>query len=560
MVGDSAKPEPAAGDAPIRDTAAVADRLFIIGLDGATFDVLNPMMDRGLMPRLKAFLAEGTSGVLWSTKPPITPAAWTTFMTGKSPGTHGIIDFERYDVGTNRLTLNSTTCLQRVRTIWQILGEKRFRVGCVSIPMTYPPTPVNGFMISGFGTPNRDSEFTYPPELKEEVLRVCPDYGFGSRWRRRAFGGDALFARNLDAVIRSFDHGYALAKHCGDHYGWDVLMVVLKLVDNLQHKTWKYIDPRWAPRHPRRAEMVARCYAELDRAVGQMMDYAESHGAAVFVMSDHGHGSLEGKVQANLLLRQWGYLTQKATAQSASGTRRILRRLTGRKRGKFSTGRFGIEKDLAVDLARTKACVMHAGMSGFLYINLAGRQDTGIVPPHQYEAIRDELTRRFLEATDRDRAGRTIRLFREVHKPEELYGCKRQGREWLPDLLLVPHESLAVVRRIRSSRPVRWLSDQRIEGTHREDGIFAVRGPGIARGRTVEANIADSTPTVLAMLGLRVPDDMEGRVMERVFDPPIRVEYEPAAPVGAGAGGEEVYSDEELAKVTERLIDLGYLQ
>ena len=77
--------------------------MLIIGLDGATFDVLKPLMAEGRMPRLKEAIAAGASGLLRSTVPPITPAAWTTFLTGKNPARHGIIDFERYDVHTNKL-------------------------------------------------------------------------------------------------------------------------------------------------------------------------------------------------------------------------------------------------------------------------------------------------------------------------------------------------------------------------------------------------------------------------------------------------------------------------
>jgi len=544
---------------PDSQQSARARRVFIIGLDGATWDVLGPLMDRGLMPHLKRFCAEGTCGTLWSTVPPITPAAWTTFMTGKSPGTHGIIDFERYDVRTNRLTLNTTNCLRHVRTLWQILGDKGLRVGCIGIPMTYPPTPVNGFLISGFGTPNRDSEFTWPADLKNEVLRLCPDYGFGSRWRRKTLGGEGVFQENLEAVRRSFHHGETLARELGDRNGWDALMVVLKLVDNLQHKTWKYIDPRWADRHPKRTDAVLQCFAELDAVFGRMVDYADRNHAAVFVMSAHGHGSLERQAQPNRLLQQWGFLTINPAAEGANRSLGWLRRMRKRKRGKFDGGMFSIEQDLAIDLAHTQACVMHAGMAGFLYINLSGRQETGIVPTDRYEALRDELRARFLEVTARDPAGRTIRVFRAAHKPEELYGCSREEREWLPDLLLVPHDGLAVIRKIRASSPVRWLPWRRIEGTHRDNGIFAARGPGVARGRSLEANIIDSTPTVLAMLGLPVPDDMEGGVIEGLFDPPVTIEKE-AAGAATGAATGETYSDEDVRKVTERLMDLGYLQ
>ena len=150
-------------------------RLLIIGLDGATFDVLNPLIAEGRMPRLREAIAAGASGRLRSTVPPITPAAWTTFLTGKNPGSHGVIDFERYDVHTNKLSFNSTRCLDHVRNLWQILGDHGLKVGSVNVPMTYPPTPVNGFLVSGFETPGPESDLVYPPALKNAILERWPD-------------------------------------------------------------------------------------------------------------------------------------------------------------------------------------------------------------------------------------------------------------------------------------------------------------------------------------------------------------------------------------------------
>ena len=236
-----------------REFPSRINRVLIIGLDGATFDVLDPLMDAGRMPHLKALIENGSFGILDSTKPPVTPAAWTTFMTGKGPGTHGIIDFERYDVATNSLSFNSTFEI-REKTLWEILSEKGLKVGSINVPMTYPPTPVNGFMISGFETPSIKAEFTYPPELKELILREIPGYNYKSRWKRKVFGGEKLFAENLAYIANSFEQGVKLVHLCGEKYGWDALMVLYKLVDNLQHKVWKYVDPEFAGQNPKREE------------------------------------------------------------------------------------------------------------------------------------------------------------------------------------------------------------------------------------------------------------------------------------------------------------------
>lgn len=545
-----------------RDFPSAAQRILIIGLDGATFDVLNPLMAEGRMPRLKDLVDRGASGPLRSTTPPITPAAWTTFLTGKTPGRHGILDFERYDPLSNRLSFNSTYSLRHVRNLWHILGERRLKIGSVNVPMTFPAFPVNGFLVSGFETPGVNSDFVFPPELKSDIVSRWPDPTLRSKWRRKTFGGDALFARNVDYMSRSFHQGTAMTTYLGDRYGWDALMVVFKLVDNLQHKTWKYIDPRWADRRPARRDMVEQCFAECDRAVGDLVDYATKHDAAVMIVSDHGHGSLEGKVQPNHLLQQWGYLSLGgAGARSTTRGQHIVDRLLGRTRKFYRSG--DILHDLAVDFTRTRACVMHAGMAGFLYINLRGRQPCGIVSPDDYESLRDELRARLLgpECQAVDPAGRRISLFTAAHKPEELYHCTREEQPWMPDLILIPHESVAVIRKIRGSAAAHWLPYSKIEGTHRPDGVFVAAGPGITRARVADANIVDCAPTILAMLGYRIPEDMEGRVLLDIFSsPPVVQRSAPAASVTAVAPSGEAFSDDDLDKVTERLKSLGYLE
>lgn len=533
-------------------------RLLIIGLDGATFDVLGPMMDRGLMPNLRALVASGCAGPLASTKPPITPAAWTTFMTGKGPGRHGIIDFLRYDPAADRLSFNNHIEI-REKTIWEILSEKGVRVGSINVPMTYPPREVNGFMISGFDTPSVDLDFTFPRDLKDEILRRYPDYTHEKKWARKALGGDKLFRENLEYINQSFDRGCELARFCGDRYGWDVMMVLFKLVDNLQHKTWRYLDPRTAPSFPRRAEWTAQCFARLDHAIGQLADLARSRDATILMMSDHGHGSLEGKAQPNLLLAQWGYLSLRSRlARARTRGTIMLNRLLGRKNG-FTVASHALDGELAVDWSRTQACVLHAGIYGFLYLNLRGRQKRGIVEPHEYDRVRDEIREMLLSARCRDAQGRQIEIFPEVHRSEELYGCDRSEHPWLPDLLLVPAAGLAVVKKIRGFSPVRWMPLRRMEGTHRVDGIFVASGPGVRAGERVRAGIADVAPTILAGLGLPVPADMEGSVISDIFEAPPEVDYEPPERRIVEESEKPVLTAAQQEQLSARLSDLGYL-
>jgi len=542
-----------------RPLKPVADRLLIIGLDGATFDVLTPLIDAGRMPNLKRFIGKGVAGVLSSTQPPITPAAWTTFMTGKGPGRHGILDFETYDASTHTLTFNSTYEI-REKTLWQLLSEKGLRVGSINVPMTYPPKPVNGFMISGFETPSIDAQFTWPPELKEEIFRIIPNYDYRTNWRRTAIGRMAQLADNLDYIANSFDQGARLTRYCGDKFGWDVMMIVFKLVDNLQHKAWKYLDPRFNGRFPRESEMAAQCFTRLDTVLGELLTYADGNNATVLIMSDHGHGSLDGKAQPNLLLSRWGYLCLRSGWEQAR-TRAVhwLHRLTKGRATRFEQGSRGIERDLAVDWTRTQACVMHAGIYGYLYINLEGRGPHGVVPQERYESLRDELAERLRSEKVRWPDGRIAPVFTHVHKAEELYGCRREDNPNLPDLMLEPYPGFAVVRKIRSRKPVRWCNTGRLEGTHRVEGILALGGPNVREGLHVDANIVDITPTAIAALGLRVPVDMEGRVIREAFSVEPVVEQEPPLEKVREAK-EEAYTDDDRRVLEQRLSDLGYLE
>ncbi len=552
MISDGTRKSPA--------RQANLKRVLLIGLDGATFDVLGPLMDKGVMPEFKDLVDNGTSGPLESTRPPITPAAWTTFMTGKGPGKHGIVDFLRYDPHKNQLSFNDNKKIsKKAKTIWQILSDKQYKVGSIHVPMTFPPEEVNGFMISGFDTPQGET-FTYPVELQEEILAKYPDYSHEKKWKRKATGGDELFAENLDYICRSFERGYDLARFCGEKYGWDVMMVLFKFVDNLQHKAWRYIDERTKHKYPERAKLTEQCWAKLDVVIGKLKALAKEHGADIIVMSDHGHGSLDGKAQPNLLLSQWGYLSlrsqlAKAKTRAATLMRRFTRPSFAEQAGQSSS----LDHDLAIDWSQTRACVLHAGVYGFLYLNLKGRQPQGIVDPSDFEKLRAEIQGRLLAATCRDRDGKEMRIFEDVFITEELYEFDREDHDWMPDLLLAPTDGLAVVKKIRGNSPVRWVPFNRLEGTHRLDGVFAAFGPGIEMGKKTRAHLADIAPSILAGLGEPVPKDMDGQVLRDVFKEQVKVEYEPPQERKVDETA-PVLTKEQMEEVAQRLGDLGYLE
>ena len=125
-------------------------RFLVIGIDGGTFDLIRPWAEAGDLPNLARLMAEGVHGPLESTLPPVTAPAWSTFATGKNPGKHGVFDFilpmgGRYDL------VNATSI--HAPTLWQIISEAGLKCGVMNVPVTYPPAPINGFVIGGMLSP-----------------------------------------------------------------------------------------------------------------------------------------------------------------------------------------------------------------------------------------------------------------------------------------------------------------------------------------------------------------------------------------------------------------------
>ena len=143
-------------------------RLLVIGLDGASFNVLDPLIENGHLKNLAGLIAGGARADLETTFPPITAVAWSSFMTGKNPGKHGIFEFVRLDHDSRReLAVNAS--FRQGSAIWDLLSDAGERVVVHNFPCTYPPRKVNGLMIADFMTPRGRKDFTYPASLLSDL-------------------------------------------------------------------------------------------------------------------------------------------------------------------------------------------------------------------------------------------------------------------------------------------------------------------------------------------------------------------------------------------------------
>lgn len=542
-----------------------SSKVVVIGLDGATWRVLIPLMRAGKMPTLQRLAVGGVVGSLESTVPDLTPPAWTSFMTGKRPGNHGVFWFGRIDPHNRSFAPSSSQGI-RAETLWQILSRHGREVGVVNVPMTFPPRSVNGFMITGMLTPGTHLQFTYPSSLRDEILQLVGEYHLDVPWQSYLSRDVSIFLTDLEAMTRQ---RAKVTRYLQDRYPVDMLMVVFVGPDRIHHALWGYVaedaDSGDLPDFPIIRGRIESFYTELDSIIGNLVA-AAGPKANVILLSDHGFGPYRRMVFLNKWLAQLGLLTPRGSRWQRSLRSRIkeLSKKLGLSPQRLSDaiGLEGVRKlkrvSSRIDWRRTKAYSTWIGIQ----INLAGRESKGIVQPGaEYEALRNEIIQQLGNLVDPETGKQA---FTGLCK-EEVY----QGRyvEKAPgDIILFPNDdgymapSQAVDVPDVFARPPGWSP-----GCHRPDGIFLAHGPIFRQGITIEgAHITDITPIILHALGLPIPGDLDGRPLKRVFTPdfwathPVHWER-PSDPEDMAQYPTEVGLDEDdQAIVEDRLRALGY--
>lgn len=541
-------------------------RILVVGIDGATFDLIRPWTEDGALPNLPRLMSEGAHGPLESTIPPVTSPAWPTFATGKNPGKHGVFDFIRPMGGRFELVNASSI---RSPTLWEILSGAGRKVGIMNVPVTYPPKPVNGFVIGGMLSPMTGT-FTYPDDLLDQYAgelrpyRIAPEVQYKGD-NEQAFGADLL-----DLVDRRGQYALRLM----EDYPSDFLMFHFQATDVLQHALWKFVDPSHPRHNPRDAARVVpifkRVYRRIDDYLGRMLTKLDGD-ATVIVMSDHGFGSLHHTVNLNLFLIDEGLMKLKQGAWTRLKTGLFRAGLTPASiwhliervglqnyvwQVSKSTRNKVVSRFLSfddVDWSRTLAYSI--GHVGQIYINLKGREPKGVVDPgDEYRAVRrrvaDALRELHHPATGEPMVDEVIPGDQVVHGP---YASRSADLHLVMDgYRAIAFPLFAADRRIVTEQ-IRGDS-----GCHRRDGILIAWGDAIRSGQELtEARILDLAPTILHLMGLPVPGDMDGRVLSSALtlDRPVEREGE----VVSQADAEEGLSAEEAAEVEERLRSLGYL-
>ena len=454
-------------------------KVFIIGLDcGEPTLVFDRWRDS--LPNLGRLMAGGTYGELTSTIPAITVPAWASMLSSKDPGQLGVYGFRnRADRTYENMSIASSRSIKADR-VWDILSRANRSVIVAGVPQTYPTKPVNGCLISSFLTPSTHSQYTYPAELKQEIGElVGAEYMFDVP-QFRTENKDHL----LEQIYQLADQHHAVVKHLMMTKPWDFFMHVDMGVDRVHHGFWKFFDehhPQYVPGNPY-ANAIRDYYIHIDRQIGEWLGLLDDD-TVVLVVSDHGAKAMMGGICFNEWLKREGYLVLEYQPD----------------------GVVPLEK-CEIDWDRTIAW----GSGGYyarLFLNVKGREPNGVVDPGDYERVRDELAERIAAITDPD--GKPIGSV--AYKPEEIY---REVNNIAPDLIVYFGDlSWRSVGSLGLNSIYTFKNDiGPDDANHAQQGLYIYYDPkSQGRGHGPRYHLMDVAPTVLDVMGIAIPEDMQGR-------------------------------------------------
>lgn len=544
-------------------------RVVLIGLDAASYNLVDPWIQQGALPTLGTLLEKAAHGPLRSTTPPVTSVAWLAMVTGLGPARLGIYDLiGRSDYGYTFVP--ATFLATPKRTLWDLLGARGRSVAVIGVPSTYPASRVNGLMLSGIDSPTHDHRTWFPPDAPERLAAA----GITFPWdvvrtlktmeRRRVVGSH--LDEYVEAWARVITAKAAVARWALAEQGVDFCMVVFSATDHIVHHT----DDESALR---------RVYEHVDAAISDILAVVDPTDTWVIVASDHGSTRTEFLVSLYRLLYDHGWLAfrEEVAAEHvawlvdrvfpalAPHTKRIWQNTPITLRRLLSALPVRIDPRLSsaysnIDWERTS--VYAPTPHGPLYVNMQGREPQGMVPPGAaYERLRDEVIDALSQACD-PRSGRP--LFAWVRRGEEVFPPPHFRPP--PDLMFEPADwTYKIVTGFHTHPLVRPNLHRQVgyveHGWHTPWGVFALVGPGVSPGVLKGLRIVDVAPTVLHLLGEAIPDDVEGNVPAAAFTEtwwtahPVREET-----VHTAMGEEIEASADEVRAVEEHLRALGYLE
>jgi predicted AlkP superfamily phosphohydrolase/phosphomutase len=553
-------------------------KVFVLGLDGATWDLLGPLMDEGRLPNLEKIRDQGVSGTLNSVFPPLSPVAWTGVMTGKNSGKHGVFEFLEYEHNPLKGRVNSSRAV-KADLVWEIAGRQGKKTVAGAVPMSYPLRKAPGVYLGDFLSPADAPDFASDPAIFKELEEHLG--GPYRPWSSAVHDGGHE-AEALQELTDFLDHHLKAVKFLMKRCEWDLFMYDLMATDRIQHELWHAWEPTHRAARGRDLSAVREGFIDfwrkLDDGVGEIASALPSD-TALILMSDHGFGPIEWYVNFNVWLLGQGYIGLKDSfyvrqkhwfyqrgvtpewfyglMARFGGARNRVSRFRGKQMSltdRLADATFLSKRHM--DWSKTKA--YSQGNFGQIFLNVKGRQPQGSVDPADVRGLLDEIKGRLKEIPHPETGEPLVET---IYEREDLYDGP--FAHLAPDLTVVPGDW-----RYRTIGLYDFTTHKVISpafgptGDHRREGVFFAQGPAFRSGSKPEnASLLDIAPTVLHLLGVSVPEDMDGRVLSEVLDPSVQSpEIREQVPVSNGhPDGGSGYSEEDEALIQQRLSDLGYL-
>ncbi|MBN1125884.1 MAG: alkaline phosphatase family protein [Sedimentisphaerales bacterium] len=523
-------------------------RVLVIGLDGFTWDLGQTFISEGIMPNLKGLVEQGCHGVLKSVMPYETAPAWASFQTGCRPGKTRIFSFHSFDRSNRTVRLNRYSDIA-VPSVWELVSQAGKRVVSLNMPITYPAPPIHGILIPGLLCPGITRENVHPIQAYDQYIH--PQIGY----KIVDTDHSGTIREFIERSIQVERTRCQVAKQIMKNEDWDLFSVVMQSFDPVQHRLWNILAGDKTNITEEERIQALDYYRHCDQFIGELIE-AAGDGVLTILASDHGFQRLDGVVNLNVWLREHGYL-----------------HLTShQKRQRWETMKKRIPP--LKFLAQMYGSVCRQGNT---------RQDTGLVAEtvvgHLHQLVDFERTQAiclggfagllFLTGTPSERKKLTQTLRKELEydfgegSSNPVIVGIRSGKEaydipgdphWLADLVV--NYAPGISSRLYPVGQRAFSTDFSPTGTHSPSGVFLVSGPGVRQGSSFHSEIVDVTPTILAYLGVSVPQHVDGIVLQEAFETPLTVSLENRCSIKNQA---TEYGDNEQAIVEKQLSDLGYL-
>ncbi len=443
-------------------------KVIVAGFDGADFRIIMPLVAMGKLPGFEILLEKGAYGRLKSTTPPLSPAAWTSAITGVNPGKHNIYRFFKSVPGVNGdIKMVFTNSYDRkCKAIWELIETSDKRTIAINIPSTSPATPINGILLSGFPF-YRQGNLYYPPD----ITSLIQGYRFEMADVRFSVENPRHFANyTFESLIKRYQVSMSLL----EEHPWHLFWVVYTSLDRIQHHYWRYFEEGFEETSLKDRnqfkDIIYIYYRGCSNILLRIMENLSPETDLV-VMSDHGFGAVKHKIIVG----------------------DILKNLYDPQKNGFLA--FYVE-------------------NGFM-INLADRYPDGIVQTKDYQAVRKQVAEYLASLKDK-KSGKPY--FRTVAFKEDIYHgpCLDNAAD-----IVIEENGGFLLYGVTSQRMLDEQGYMRdiFSGYHQPYGIFLAHGPGIAQGRQLEGmHIMDIAPNILYLLGEPIPSYMDGRWLANLYD------------------------------------------